>query len=179
MGKKLKLGLVQVYTGDGKGKTTAALGVAFRAIGHGMKVFMIQFMKGSIFYGELKTAQMLSPYMTIVQKGRDEFVDRNNPDPEDIKLAQEGIKLAEEIMKKNEHDILILDEINVALDFGLVSLEQVLNLIHNKPKDMELILTGRYAHPEVVKNADLVTEMVEIRHYYAEKGIDARDGIER
>ena len=179
MSKKLKEGYVQVYTGDGKGKTTAALGLAFRAVGHGMKVFIIQFMKGSIFYGELKTAQMLSPYVTIVQMGREEFVNRENPDPEDIRLAQEGIKLAKEIMQKNEHDILILDEINVALDFGLVSLEQVLDLIHNKPKDMELVLTGRYAHPEVVKEADLVTEMVEIRHYYAEKGVDARDGIER
>ncbi len=179
MGKKLKLGLVQVYTGDGKGKTTAALGLAFRAIGHGMKVFVIQFMKGSVFYGELKTAQMLSPYITIVQKGREEFVNKENPDPIDIKLAQEGVKLAEDIMRKNEHDILILDEINVAVDYNLVSLEQVLNLIHNKPKDMELVLTGRYAHPEIIKNADLVTEMVEIRHYYAEKGIDARDGIER
>ena len=177
--KKLKKGYVQVYTGDGKGKTTAALGLAFRAIGHGMKVFVIQFMKGSIFYGELKTAEMLSDYITIVQMGREEFVNRENPDPEDIRLAQEGIKLAQKIMEENRHDILILDELNVALDFGLVSLEQVLNLINNKPEDMELILTGRYAHPEVVKRADLVTEMIEVRHYYAEKGVDARDGIER
>ena len=177
--KKLKEGYVQVYTGDGKGKTTAALGLAFRAVGHGMKVFIIQFMKGSIFYGELKTAQMLSPYVTIVQKGREEFVHRDNPHPEDIRLAQEGIALAKEIMERNEHDILILDEINVALDFGLVKLEQVMDLIDNKPKDMELVLTGRYAHPEIVKKADLVTEMVEIRHYYSEKGVDARDGIER
>ena len=177
--KKLKRGYIQVYTGDGKGKTTAALGLAFRAVGHGMRVFIIQFMKGSIFYGELKTAEMLSPYVTIVQMGREEFVDRNNPDPEDIRLAQEGLELAKEIMRKNQHDILILDELNVALDFGLVSLEQVLELLDNKPEDMELVLTGRYAHPEVVKRADLVTEMIEIRHYYAEKGVDARDGIER
>ncbi len=177
--KKLKKGYIQVYTGDGKGKTTAALGLAFRAVGHGMRVFIIQFMKGSIFYGELKTAEMLSPYVTIVQMGREEFVDRNNPDPEDIRLAQEGLELAKEIMRKNQHDILILDELNVALDFGLVSLEQVLELLDNKPEDMELVLTGRYAHPEVVKRADLVTEMIEIRHYYAEKGVDARDGIER
>ncbi|BAT71815.1 cob(I)alamin adenosyltransferase [Thermosulfidibacter takaii ABI70S6] len=177
--KKLKEGYVQVYTGDGKGKTTAALGLAFRAVGHGMKVFIIQFMKGSIFYGELKTAEMLAPYVTIVQMGREEFVNRENPDPKDVELAQKGIALAKEIMEKNEHDILILDEINVALDFGLVTLEQVLDLIDNKPKDMELVLTGRYAHPEVIKKADLVTEMIEIRHYYNEKGVDARDGIER
>ncbi len=177
--KRLKKGYVQVYTGDGKGKTTAALGLAFRAVGHGMKVFIIQFMKGSIFYGELKTAEMLSPYVTIVQKGREEFVDRNNPHPDDVRLAQEGIELAREVMERNEHDILVLDEINVALDFGLVKLEQVLELLEKKPEDMELVLTGRYAHPEIVKRADLVTEMVEVRHYYAEKGVDARDGIER
>ena len=177
--KKLKRGYIQVYTGDGKGKTTAALGLAFRAVGHGMRVFIIQFMKGSIFYGELKTAEMLSPYVTIVQMGREEFVDRNNPDPKDIELAQKGLELAKKIMEKNEHDILILDEINVALDFGLVKLEQVLELMEKKPEDMELVMTGRYAHPEVVKRADLVTEMIEVRHYYAEKGVDARDGIER
>ena len=177
--KKLKKGYIQVYTGDGKGKTTAALGLAFRAAGHGMRTFIIQFMKGSIFYGELKSAQMLKDYITIVQMGREEFVDRNNPDPKDVELAQKGIELAREVMKKNEYDILVLDEINVALDFGLVSLDQVLSLMEGKPENMELILTGRYAHPEVVKRADLVTEMLEIKHYYAEKGVDARDGIVR
>lgn len=96
---------------------------------------------------------MLAPYVTIVQMGREEFVNRENPDPKDVELAQKGIALAKEIMEKNEHDILILDEINVALDFGLVTLEQVLDLIDNKPKDMELVLTGRYAHPEVIKKS--------------------------
>jgi cob(I)alamin adenosyltransferase len=179
MEKKLKEGYIQIYTGDGKGKTTAALGLAFRAIGHGLKVFMIQFMKGCIDYGELETARRLAPQMTIVQMGRDTFVNRDNPDPVDVEWAQKGVVLAREIMEKNEVDILILDEINVAVDYGLVGLDQAIELMEKKPKDMELIMTGRYAHPELVKRAHLVTEMVEIKHYYALLGVDAREGIER
>jgi len=179
MGKKLKEGYIQIYTGDGKGKTTAALGLAFRALGHNCKVFMIQFMKGCIEYGELETARRLAPHMTIVQMGRDTFVNKENPDPVDIQWAQKGFALAQEVMEKNEVDILILDEINVAVDYGLVSLEQAIELMEKKPKDMELIMTGRYAHPELVKRAHLVTEMVEIKHYYALLGVDAREGIER
>ncbi len=179
MGKRLKEGYIQIYTGDGKGKTTAALGLAFRAIGHHYKVFMIQFMKGCIEYGELETARQLAPYMTIVQMGRDTFVNKENPDPVDIELAQKGVALALEVMAKNQVDILILDEINVAVDYGLVSLEQAIELMEKKPPDMELIMTGRYAHPELVKRAHLVTEMVEIKHYYSLLGVDAREGIER
>ena len=179
MGKKLKEGYIQIYTGDGKGKTTAALGLAFRAVGHDYKVFMIQFMKGCIEYGELETARRLAPNMTIVQMGRDTFVNKENPDPVDVEWAQKGLALAHEIMEKNEVDILILDEINVAVDYGLVSLEQAIELMEKKPKDMELVLTGRYAHPELVKRAHLVTEMVEIKHYYALLGVDSREGIER
>ncbi len=179
MGKRLKAGYIHIYTGDGKGKTTAALGLAFRAVGHNYRVFMIQFMKGCIEYGELETARRLAPYMTIVQMGRDTFVNRENPDPVDIEWAQKGIALAREIMEKNEVDILILDEINVAVDYGLVSLEQAIELMEKKPKDMELVMTGRYAHPELVKRAHLVTEMVEIKHYYSLLGVDAREGIER
>ncbi len=177
--KKLNEGYIHIYTGDGKGKTTAALGLAFRAIGHRFRVFMIQFMKGCIDYGELETAKDLASYITIVQMGRDTFVNKENPDPVDIEWAQKGIALANEVMEENQVDILILDEINVAVDYGLVSLDQAIELMEMKPKDMELIMTGRYAHPELVKRAHLVTEMVEIKHYYSLLGVDAREGIER
>ncbi len=175
----LETGRVQVYTGDGKGKTTAALGLACRAVGHDLKVVMIQFMKGSIDYGELNTAKRLAPNLTIIQQGRENFVNREDPDPIDVKMAQEGIKLAKRFMEKDPPDILILDELNVALDFGLVSLEQVLELLKLRPEKMELVITGRYAHPEVMKRADLITEMVEIKHYYNMEGLDGRVGIER
>jgi len=174
----LETGRVQVYTGDGKGKTTAALGLACRAVGHNLRVVMIQFMKGSIEYGELNTAKRLAPNLTIIQQGRENFVNRDNPDPIDIEMAQEGIALAERLMEEPP-DILILDEINVAIDYGLVSLEQVVELMERRPEKMELVLTGRYAHPEVMKRADLVTEMVEIKHYYNMEGLDGRVGIER
>ncbi len=175
----LETGRVQVYTGDGKGKTTAALGLACRAVGHNMRVVMIQFMKGSIEYGELNTAKKLAPNLTIIQQGRENFVNRDNPDPVDMEMAQEGVELAERLMENEPPDILILDEINVALDYGLVSLEQVVRLMEKRPESMELVLTGRYAHPEVMKRADLVTEMVEIKHYYNMEGLDGRVGIER
>ncbi len=176
---KLERGLIQVYTGDGKGKTTASLGLAFRAAGHGMKTLIIQFMKGCVFYGELESAKRMEPYIRIVQVGREEFVKRGDPDPIDIELAKKGMELAREAISSGEYDIIVLDEINVAVDYGLIPLEEVLDLMENKPSNVELVLTGRYAHPEIVKRADLVTEMLEIKHYYSEKGIDARDGIER
>ncbi len=174
----LETGRVQVYTGDGKGKTTAALGLACRAVGHNLRVVMIQFMKGSIEYGELNTAKRLAPNLTIIQQGRENFVNRDNPDPIDIEMAQEGIALAKRLMEEPP-DILVLDEINVAIDYGLVGLEQVVELMERRPEKMELVLTGRYAHPEVMKRADLVTEMVEIKHYYNMEGLDGRVGIER
>ena len=174
--RKLK-GLIQVYTGPGKGKTTAALGLAMRAIGHGLKVYVIQFMKGNIRYGELETARRLSPHIVIRQMGRETFVDRNNPDKIDIELAQQGLQLAGEIIGAGEYDIVVLDEINVAVDFGLISLEDLLKLLDTKPAHVELILTGRHAKREVIERADLVTEMVEVKHYY-KAGIRSREGIE-
>lgn len=176
---KLERGLIQVYTGDGKGKTTASLGLAFRAAGHGMKTLIIQFMKGCVFYGELESAKRMEPYIRIVQVGREEFVKKGNPEPIDIELAKKGMELAREAISSGQYDIVVLDEINVAVDYGLIPLEDVLDLMENKPYNVELVLTGRYAHPEIIKRADLVTEMLEIKHYYSEKGIDARDGIER
>lgn len=172
----MERGLIQVYTGNGKGKTTAALGLALRAVGHGLKVLMVQFMKGSDC-GELESAQKLSPYLTIKKVGRETFVFKNKIDPLDLKMAQEGFSLARKGIENEEYDIVILDEINVAIDFGLIPLSDLLRLIDSKPETVELILTGRNAKPEILERADLVTEMVEKKHYYS-KGIPARKGIE-
>jgi cob(I)alamin adenosyltransferase len=171
-------GYVQVYTGNGKGKTTASLGLALRAAGHGLKTVIIQFMKGWIDYGELAGVRMLAPHVEIHQAGRDTFVNRKNPDPEDIRLAREGWNLARGIISGRKADIVVLDEINCAMDFGLLPVGEVLEAIQGKPDGMELVLTGRGAPPEIIEAADLVTEMREIRHYYA-KGVDARVGVER
>ena len=166
---------VHVYTGNGKGKTTAALGLAMRATGHGLRVYMIQFMKGRINYGELETAKLI-PNFTIKQFGRPDFVSKEQPDPEDIKLAQEGFNHAKDIIFSGEYDIVILDEINVAMDFTLLSSAPVLSLLEERPPSVELILTGRNCPREIVKVADYVTEMLEIKHPYTE-GTMARKGI--
>jgi len=173
----MERGLVQVYTGNGKGKTTAALGLALRAVGHGMKVLVIQFMKGNINYGELKSSRKLSPCLTIRQKGQRTFVSKNHVDPLDLKLAREGFSLAKKAIESKEYDVVILDEINQAIDYGLVPLSNLLQLIDSKPETVELILTGRNAKPEVMEKADLVTEMVDRKHYY-DRGVQARKGIE-
>jgi cob(I)alamin adenosyltransferase len=178
MGKKEFRGLIQVYTGNGKGKTTAALGLGLRAAGHRFKVLMVQFLKGGIAYGELKSAKKLSPYLKIIPMGRECFVDKKNPHPIDRRWARRGWDLAKESVSSRKYRVVILDEVNVAVDYGLVSLEELLDLMKQKPPDVELILTGRSAHPEVVRRADLVTEMKEVKHYYR-KGIESRIGIER
>jgi cob(I)alamin adenosyltransferase len=175
--RKLSRGLVEVYTGDGKGKTTAALGLALRAVGHGFKVYMIQFMKGHTQYGELNAAHRLSPYFKIVQYGRPDFVNRQKPEKIDIELARKGLEHARKIIQSNKYDIVILDEINVALDYKLVKLEDILSLIKNKPSNIELILTGRNAPSEIISAANLVTEFKEIKHPYM-KGLGDRTGIE-
>jgi cob(I)alamin adenosyltransferase len=170
--------MVHVYTGEGKGKTTAALGLACRAVGYGFKVYIVQFMKGNIEYGELKTAERLAPYLTIRQMGRPTFVNRVNPDPEDVRLAQQALDLVEKIVMGGEYDVVILDEINVALEFGLVALDRVLQLMAARPSHVELILTGRGAPEELMESADLVTEMREVKHYY-QRGVASREGIEK
>jgi cob(I)alamin adenosyltransferase len=171
-------GLVQVYTGNGKGKTTAALGLALRAAGHRLKVLVIQFLKGGIAYGELQSAKKLLPYLTIVPMGRENFVDKKNPDPVDVRLAQKAWDLARRSVYSRKYHLVILDEINVAVEYGMVPLKEVLALMKNKPEDVELVLTGRWARVPVLRSADLVTEMREIKHYY-KKGMDGRIGIER
>ena len=172
-------GMVHVYTGNGKGKTTASLGLALRAIGHGYKVYMIQFMKGNIEYGELISAQKhLTPHLTIQQMGRADFVNKENPEQVDIDWARKAFKMAEEVVSEGKYDMVILDEVNVAIDFGLVPLQDLLDLLPRKPKHVELVLTGRYAKSELMQRAHLVTEMFDTKHYYSE-GIESRKGIDK
>ena len=171
-------GYVQVYTGNCKGKTTAALGLAFRAMGRGLKTYIGQFMKGQ-YYGELEAAQMVQPYITIEQYGKDTLIHvQNPPHDEDVRIAQEGLARAREAMLSGEYDIVIFDEIVTGHFFHLISMEQMLEIIAHKPEGVEVVFTGRYAPPELIAAADLVTEMTEVKHYF-QKGVIARDGIER
>jgi len=174
----LRQGYVQVYTGNGKGKTTAALGLAFRAAGRGLKTYIGQFMKGQL-YGELNAAKMTRDYITIEQYGKDTFLHvKNPPDPADVKMAQRGLEKARQAMLSGKYQIIVLDEINTAHYFHLVTVAEMLDFITRKPTGVELIFTGRYAPPELLQKADLVTEMTEIKHYYV-KDVPARAGIER
>jgi cob(I)alamin adenosyltransferase len=169
-------GYVQVYTGDGKGKTTAALGLAMRAAGAGLKVYVAQFVKG-MKYSELDTLAKLSEHITVKQYGLNCFI-RNEPKEEDIQAAQEGLKEVREIMQSGDYQVIILDEANIATFYNLFSAEDLLDFILEKPEGVELVITGRRADPRIIEAADLVTEMKEIKHYY-QKGIQARDGIEK
>ncbi len=171
-------GYIHVYTGDGKGKTTAALGLALRAAGHGLRSFIMHFMKGNLEYGELTAQKYLPGLIIVLQGGRETFVSKDNPDAEDIRLAQQAFDSCKQAMASGEYDIVVLDEINVAVDFGLIPCEEVLELMRGKPDGMELVLTGRYADPRIIEAADLVTEMRLVKHYY-DSGIAARLGIER
>ena len=170
-------GLVIVHTGNGKGKTTAALGLAIRAWGEGLKVLILQFIKGGWKYGELKALDKFAPDITVKQCGEG-FTRRGNTDmakhQEAAKKALDEAKIA---MQSGKWDMLILDEINYAIDFGLVPEDQVLDLIKHKPAKLHLVLTGRNAKPEIIANADLVTEMKEIKHPF-KQGIKAQKGIE-
>jgi len=174
----LEHGYIQVYTGDCKGKTTAALGLAFRAVGRGLKVCMIQFMKGGGPYGEHFAAERLAPDLIIIPTGRAGWVNRENPDPEDVRLAGEALAMARTAATGGEYDLVILDEVNGAMGFGLVAVTDVLELLQAKMPQVELVLTGRNAPPEIVAAADLVTEMREVKHYY-KAGVPARIGIEK
>ncbi|MFK5926445.1 MAG: cob(I)yrinic acid a,c-diamide adenosyltransferase [Desulfuromusa sp.] len=168
-------GYVQVYTGDGKGKTTAALGLALRATGAGLKVYIAQFVKG-MKYSELNSISELSN-ITLKQYGRDCFIYKS-PEEEDISAAQDGLKEAKEMMLSGEYQVIILDEANIATYYNLFSVDDLLDFIRDKPDGVELIITGRKADPRIIEAADLVTEMKEIKHYY-QIGVEAREGIEK
>lgn len=171
----MEKGYVQIYTGNGKGKTTAALGLALRAICAGKKVFIGQFTKG-MKYSELKAAEFL-PGLTIEQFGRDRFI-FNNPEEEDIKYAKAGLERIKEVTTSGQYDVIIMDEINIAIMYNLVSVEEVLELVNNRVETVEIVMTGRHAPQKLIDAADLVTEMKEIKHYY-KKGVNARVGIEK
>jgi cob(I)alamin adenosyltransferase len=169
-------GLVIVITGNGKGKTTSAFGQALRAIGQGYKVLIVQFMKGRK-YGEFIAAEKYLPRLTIHHFGLDSFVMRDNPAAVDIELAVQGFEFAKKAIASGKYNMVILDEINVAVDFKLIGLKQVVEMIKNKPPALDLLLTGRYAAKEIIKLADTVSEVKEIKHHYA-AGIKDRAGIE-
>ena len=169
-------GYTQVYTGSGKGKTTAAFGLALRAAGAGLKVYIAQFVKG-MKYSELDSIKKLSDSIEIKQYGRDCFIFRD-PEAEDIRVAQEGLKEVSKLMQSRKYDVIILDEANIATYYKLFPVDDLLELIQTKPENIELIITGRKADPRIIEAADLVTEMKEIKHYY-QKGVQAREGIEK
>ncbi len=172
-------GLVIVYTGKGKGKTTAALGMALRAIGYDHKVCMIQFIKGSWHYGEMTSSKRLEPEfeLTAVGKGFVGIMDDKSPIEDHKKIALEALKIAQEKINSKKYDIIILDEINYALNRGLVNLDDVLKIISDKPDSVNLVLTGNHARDEIIEKADLVTEMREIKHPF-KSGIRAKKGID-
>ena len=171
----LKKGYIHVYTGNGKGKTTAAIGLGIRAAGAGLKVVMIQFMKGRR-YSELDALQQIKNF-SVIQFGRDEFVSKEKPEQIDIDLARKGLAYIKDIIQKNVYDLIILDEINVALEYHLIPLDDVVRLLKEKPEHLELVLTGRSASPDVIKLADVVSEILEIKHPY-QKGVTSRKGID-
>ncbi|GAB4410886.1 MAG: cob(I)yrinic acid a,c-diamide adenosyltransferase [Thermodesulfovibrionales bacterium] len=172
----MRKGYIQVYTGNGKGKTTAALGLALRAAGAGLKVYIIQFIKKRRC-SEHKALERFSDLITIRQYGRG-FILRGKPTGADVKAAQEGLKELKDIIKSGNYDIVILDEANVATHYGLISVDDLLGLMTVRHRGTELIITGRYADEKVIRAADLVTEMKEIKHY-RRKGVKARTGIEK
>ena len=174
-----KNGLTIVYTGKGKGKTTAALGIALRATGYKKKICMIQFIKGSWHYGEMESSKRLEPEfeMVAIGKGFVGIIDDKSPKEDHQKIAIEAIRISNEKMQSGKYDIVILDEINYAVNLNLISLDDVLNLIKSKPENVDLVLTGNYAKEEVIEVADLVTEMKEIKHPF-QKGIKAKEGID-
>jgi cob(I)alamin adenosyltransferase len=176
MGSK---GFIQVYTGNGKGKTTAALGLALRAAGRGLKTYMAQFLKKGEYGELLAVRQRLADLITIEQFGLPEFHhSEQGVSPAEVKAAEAGMAAAAAAIGGGEYDIVILDEINTLLHFGIVPVEPVLRFMEHKPAAVELVLTGRYAPQAVLDRADLVTEMLEVRHYF-QKGLQARTGIEK
>jgi cob(I)alamin adenosyltransferase len=172
----MQKGYVQVYTGNGKGKTTAALGLALRAAGAGLRVYIGQFMKG-LHYSELEAAKKLAPFLAIEQYGHPEFCVPGKVSEEDYQLARVGMDKLKAALHSGDFDVVVMDEICTALHFGLIEAEEVLGVMRTKPENVELVLTGRYAPDAILAAADLVTEMREVKHYY-QKDVPARKGIE-
>ena len=176
-----KHGYIQVYTGDGKGKTTASLGLAMRALGRCWKVLIIMFMKGGDDYGELNSFRNLSPEiarnLTIIQAGSDKIVYHNNKTETDKNVVKEGWELAKKAIQNDEYNLIILDEANIAIDMGFIDLNEMIEVLKSKPEDMEIVLTGRNARPEIIDIAHLVSEIKPVKHYW-DTGIVARKGIE-
>ncbi len=172
----IKKGYLQVYTGDGKGKTTAAMGLALRAAGAGLRVYIAQFVKG-MHYSELDALKRFEDLITIKQYGRSCFITRD-PEQADVDAAREGLTAVRKLLAEDAPDVLILDEANIAVFYKLFSVEDLLEVIESRPQGVEVVVTGRKAPPELLEKADLVTEMKEIKHYYAQ-GVAARDGIEK
>ena len=174
-------GYIQVYTGDGKGKTTASLGLAMRALGRCWKVLIIMFTKGGDDYGELNSFMNLSPAikdnLKIVQAGLDRIVYKHNETEDDVREIKKGWELAKTAIKNDEYQLIILDEANIAIDMGILDVDEVVEVLKNKPEEMEIVLTGRNAHPKIIEIAHLVSEIKPVKHYW-DTGIAARKGIE-
>jgi cob(I)alamin adenosyltransferase len=176
MSHHLDKGYIQVYTGNGKGKTTAALGLTLRAVGAGLRVFFVQFTKGRTC-SEHATLKRLAPQVRFALYGSDRFI-FGKPSEEDIAAARQGMQEVGEVIRSQECDVVVLDEANVAVKLGLLDPEDLLALMDDKPPTLELIITGRDAHPRIIERADLVTEMRCLKHYYDTQGVAARAGIE-
>jgi cob(I)alamin adenosyltransferase len=176
-----ELGYIQVYTGDGKGKTTASLGLTFRALGRGWNVLVILFTKGGNDYGELYSARQLSPQiarqLTIVQAGLNRIVFTHNMKEEDAIEISNGWQIAKRAVFSGKYQMIVMDEANIAIDLGLIPVEEMKELLANKPRELEIVLTGRRAHPEIIEMAHLVSEIRPIKHYW-DIGVKARKGIE-
>lgn len=175
----LEHGYIQIYTGDGKGKTTASLGLALRALGHGWKVLVIQFTKGdgATTYGEITSSSKFLPNLDVVQFGMDRVCYSHNVCLDDYKEAKKGWEFAKKAINSGEYQLIILDEINICTSMNMIKVSDVKDTLLHKPDNLEIVLTGRYAHPELVALAHLVTEMKPIKHYF-DTGVMARQGIE-
>jgi cob(I)alamin adenosyltransferase len=171
-------GYIQVYTGDGKGKTTAALGLAFRAAGHGMKTYIGQFLKGQSS-GELEAARKFAAFIRVERFGRKGFIRvTDGIDDEDVDRARQGLQACLEAMLSGDFRIIVLDEVNTAVHFKILTEQEVLDFLTKKPGDVEVVLTGRFASAAILDKADLVTEMKSLKHYF-DRGVKAREGIEK
>jgi len=174
----VRRGLIIVNTGPGKGKTTAAMGTALRAVGQGMKVLMLQFLKGSWHYGELDAVKVFGDNFIMKQMGRGFVkVGGAEPDPEDVKMVEEAWNESRQAILSGKWDLVVLDEINYAISYGMLDPAKVVDALKQKPEMVHVILTGRNAHPTIVELADTVTEMRQVKHAY-EKGVEAQRGIE-